>query len=95
VLKDVRSGDIIELETPTRTNTFVVEQIVLVYLDDVFRSAPTVGFVPYFGDVLPVLLRRQRYIVQASATNPDLPHRGVNEQASSERGDAGPEQSTR
>ena len=40
MLKDVRSGDIIELETPTRTNTFVVEQIVLVYLDDVSVPHP-------------------------------------------------------
>jgi len=97
-LKDVRPGDIIELETPTRTNTFVVEQIVLVDPNDISvlqpRSVSSLTLVTcypfYYVGSAP-----QRYIVQASATNPDLPHRGVSERASSERGDARLEQSTR
>jgi sortase A len=98
VLKDVRPGDTIELETPTRADTFVVEQIVLVDPDDVSvlqpRSVSSLTLVTcypfYYVGSAP-----QRYIVQASATNPDLPHRGVNQQASSVHGDAGLEQSTR
>jgi sortase A len=98
VLKDVRPGDTIELVTPNRTDTFVVEQIVLVDPDDVSvlqpRSVSSLTLVTcypfYYVGSAP-----QRYIVQAVATNPDLPDRSLNKQASSERGDAELEQSTR
>jgi sortase A len=93
VLKDVRSGDTIELVTPDRTVTFVVEQIVLVDPDDVSvlqpRSISSLTLVTcypfYYVGSAP-----QRYIVEASITNSDLP-----KQASSERRDAELEQSTR
>ena len=98
VLKDVRPGDTIELETPNRADTFVVQQIVLVDPNDVsvlqpqsVESLTLVTCYPFYY----VGSAPQRYIVQASATNPDSRHRGVNEQASSERGDKGLEPSTR
>jgi sortase A len=98
VLKDVRPGDTIELETPSRSDTFVVEHIVLVDPDDVsvlqprpVSSLTLVTCYPFYY----VGSAPQRYIVQASATKPELPHRGVNQQASSEHADAGLEQSTR
>jgi len=98
VLKDVRPGDTIELETPNRADTFVVQQIVLVDPNDVsvlqpqsVESLTLVTCYPfYYVGSAPL-----RYIVQASATDPDSRHRGVNEQASSVRGDKGLEQSTR
>ena len=98
VLKDVRPGDTIELETPNRADTFVVQKIVLVDPNDVsvlqpqsVASLTLVTCYPFYY----VGSAPQRYIVQASATNPDSRHRGVNEQASSERGDKGLEPSTR
>jgi sortase A len=98
VLKDVQIGDTIELVTPNRTETFVVEQIVLVNPDDVSvlqpRSVSSLTLVTcypfYYVGSAP-----QRYIVEASVTNPDLPDLRVNKQASSERQDATLEQSTR
>jgi sortase A len=98
VLKDVRPGDTIELETPNRADTFVVQQIVLVDPNDVsvlqpqsVASLTLVTCYPFYY----VGSAPQRYIVQASATISDSHHRGINEQASSERGDKGLEQSTR
>jgi sortase A len=98
VLKDVRPGDTIELVTPKRADTFVVQQIVLVDPNDVsvlqpqsVSSLTLVTCYPFYY----VGSAPQRYIVQASATNPELPHRDVIEQASSERGDKGLEPSTR
>jgi sortase A len=98
VLKDVGLGDAIELATTSRTDTYVVDQIVLVSPNDVSvlqpRSISSLTLVTcypfYFVGSAP-----QRYIVQASITNPDLPNLRVNRRASSEPG--GPElrQSTR
>jgi sortase A len=99
VLKDVGPGDAIELVSTSRTDTYVVDQIVLVSPNDVSvlqpRSMSSLTLVTcypfYFVGSAP-----QRYIVQASITNPDLPNLRVNKRASSEpRG--GPElpQSTR
>jgi sortase A len=98
VLKDVHPGDTIELVTPKRTDTFVVDQIVLVDPDDVSvlqpRSVLSLTLVTcypfYYVGSAP-----RRYVVQASVTNPDLPDKGVNKQASSEHGDTQAEQSTR
>jgi sortase A len=75
VLKDVGPGDSIELETPSGTVTFLVDQVVLVSPDDVSvlqpRSAPSLTLVTcypfYYVGSAP-----QRYIVQASVRTPDL-----------------------
>jgi sortase A len=92
VLKDVGPGDAIELATTSRTDTYVVDQIVLVSPNDVSvlqpRSISSLTLVTcypfYFVGSAP-----QRYIVQASITNPYLPNLRVNRRASSEPG--GPE----
>jgi sortase A len=86
VLKDVLPGDTIELVTPSRTDTFVVERIVLVNPDDVSvlqpRSVSSLTLVTcypfYYVGSAP-----QRYIVQASIANPDLPNLRIDKQASS------------
>jgi sortase A len=72
VLKDVGPGDTIELETEDRTDTYRVNQIVIVKPDDVTvlrpRSVPSLTLVTcypfYFIGSAP-----QRYIVEASITN--------------------------
>ena len=92
VLKDVGPGDAIELATTSGTDTYIVDQIVLVSPNDVSvlqpRSVSSLTLVTcypfYFVGSAP-----QRYIVQASITNPDLPNLRVNRRASSEPG--GPE----
>ena len=74
VLKDVSPGDTIELMTPSHTDTYVVDQIVLVRPDDVSvlrpRSVASLTLVTcypfYYVGSAP-----QRYIVQASISNPD------------------------
>ena len=87
VLKDVSPGDTIELATPKRVVTYVVDQIVLVRPDDVSvlqpRSRPSLTLVTcypfYFVGSAP-----QRYIVQASVERSESPIRQVSKQASSE-----------
>jgi sortase A len=74
VLKDIGPGDEIELVTPNRKDVYRVSQIVLVRPSDVSvlearpgRSLTLVTCYPfYFIGSAP-----QRYIVQASLTNPD------------------------
>jgi len=96
-LKDVGPGDTIELVTPKRVVTYVVDQIVLVRPDDVSvlqpRSRPSLTLVTcypfYFVGSAP-----QRYIVQASAERSELPIRQLSKQASSEPGDS-PQQRAR
>jgi len=91
VLKDVSPGDTIELATPKRVVTYVVDQIVLVRPDDVSvlqpRLRPSLTLVTcypfYFVGSAP-----QRYIVQASVERSELPIRQVSKQASSEPGDS-------
>src|SRR5882672_4956412 len=91
VLKDVTPGDTIELATPKRVVTYVVDQIVLVRPDDVSvlqpRSRPSLTLVTcypfYFVGSAP-----QRYIVQASVERSELPIRQASKQASSEPGDS-------
>lgn len=74
VLKDIGPGDKIEMETIKGTDTYVVDQIVLVKPDDVsvlqprpYSSLTLVTCYPfyYLGSA------PQRYIVQASIANPD------------------------
>jgi sortase A len=97
VLKDISPGDTIELVTPKRVVTYVVDQIVLVRPDDVSvllpQSRPSVTLVTcypfYFVGSAP-----QRYIVQASVERSELPIRQVSKQASSEPGDS-PQQRAR
>jgi sortase A len=97
VLKDVSPGDAIELVTPKRVVTYVVDQIVLVGPDDVSvlqpQSRPSLTLVTcypfYFVGSAP-----QRYIVQASVERSELPIRQVSKQASSEPGDS-PQQRSR
>ncbi len=75
-LKDVGPGDTIELVTPKRIVTYVVDQIVLVRPDDVSvlqpRPRPSLTLVTcypfYFVGSAP-----QRYIVQASVVRSELP----------------------
>jgi sortase A len=89
VLKDVSPGDTIELLTPKRTVTYVVDQIVLVRPDDVSvlqpRSRPSLTLVTcypfYFVGSAP-----QRYIIQASAAKLDSPNLHVTSQTNSEPG---------
>jgi sortase A len=98
VLKDVVPGDTIELVTPSRTDTFVVEQILLVNPDDVSvlqpRSVSSLTLVTcypfYYVGSAP-----QRYIVKASIANPELPNLRVNRQVSSAIPGTRPEQSAR
>jgi sortase A len=97
VLKDVTPGDTIELATPKRVVTYVVDQIVLVRPDDVSvlqpRSRPSLTLVTcypfYFVGSAP-----QRYIVQASVERSELPIRQLSKQVSSEPGDS-PQQRAR
>jgi sortase A len=91
VLKDVSPGDPIELVTPERVVTYVVDQIVLVRPDDVSvlqpRSRPSLTLITcypfYFVGSAP-----QRYIVQASVERSELPIRQASKQASSAPGDS-------
>ena len=72
VLKDVGPGDQIELQTPNRTDHYVIDRIVIVSTDDVSvlrpRLRPSVTLVTcypfYFIGSAP-----KRYIVQASLTS--------------------------
>src|SRR4029077_5856937 len=85
VLKDVRPGDTIALSTSSRTDTYIVDQIVVVHPDDASvlqpRSTSSLTLVTcypfYFVGSAP-----ERYIVQASMADRDR----VNLQAKSERG---------
>ena len=85
VLKDVRPGDTIELSTSSRTDTYIVDQTVIVHPDDVsvlqphsISSLTLVTCYPfYFVGSAP-----ERYIVQASMADRDR----LNLQAKSERG---------
>lgn len=73
-LKDVVTGDTIELVTPTETSTYVIDRIVIVTPEDVSvlapRPRPSVTLVTcypfYFVGSAP-----QRYIVQASLASAD------------------------
>ena len=85
VLKDVRPEDTIELSTSSRTDTYIVDQIVVVHPDDASvlqpRSISSLTLVTcypfYFVGSAP-----ERYIVQASMADRDR----LNLQAKSERG---------
>jgi sortase A len=85
VLKDVRPGDTIELSTSSRTDTYIVDQTVIVHPDDVSvlqpRSISSLTLVTcypfYFVGSAP-----ERYIVEASMVNRDR----LNLQAKSEHG---------
>jgi sortase A len=85
VLKDVRPGDTVELSTSSRTDTYIVDQIVVVHPDDASvlqpRSISSLTLVTcypfYFVGSAP-----ERYIVQASMADRDR----LNLQAKSERG---------
>jgi sortase A len=87
-LKDVGPGDTIELVTPKRVVTYVVDQIVLVRPNDVSvlqpRSRPSLTLVTcypfYFVGSAP-----QRYIVQASVVGPELPILDVSKASSKPR----------
>ena len=91
MLKDVSPGDAIELATPKRLVTYIVDEIVLVRPDDVSvlqpRVRPSLTLVTcypfYFVGSAP-----QRYIVQASVEKSELPIRQVSKQASSEAEDS-------
>jgi sortase A len=86
-LKDVGPGDTIELVTPQRVVTYVVDQIVLVRPDDVSvlqpRSRPSLTLVTcypfYFVGSAP-----QRYIVQATTRGSELENVHTSKQARSE-----------
>jgi len=85
VLKDVRPGDTVELSTSSRTDTYIVDQTVIVHPDDASvlqpRSTASLTLVTcypfYFLGSAP-----ERYIVQASMVDRDR----LNLQAKSERG---------
>jgi sortase A len=85
VLKDVRPRDTVELSTSSRTDTYIVDQIVIVHPDDASvlqpRSISSLTLVTcypfYFVGSAP-----ERYIVQASMAD----HDHLNLQAKSERG---------
>jgi sortase A len=93
VLRDVSPGDTIELVTPKRIVTYVVDKIVLVSPDDISvlqpRSRPSLTLVTcypfYFVGSAP-----QRYIVQASVVNFN-----ATKQANSEPGNIEQQRSTR
>jgi sortase A len=74
VLKDVEPGDTIDLVTPSRTETYIVDRIVLVRPDDVSvleprptRSLTLVTCYPFYY----IGSAPQRYIVQASIADSD------------------------
>jgi sortase A len=77
VLKDVGPGDRVELVTPGRTDAYVVDQVLLVSPEDVSvlqpRSVSSITLVTcypfYYVGSAP-----ERYIVQASAADGDLPN---------------------
>jgi sortase A len=77
VLKDVGPGDAIELQSPNRTDTYVVDRIVIVSPDDVSilqpRPRPSLTLVTcypfYFIGSAP-----RRYIVQASLSDSAPPN---------------------
>ena len=83
MLKDVRPGDTIELSTSSRTDTYIVDQTVIVHPDDASvlqpRSISSLTLVTcypfYFVGSAP-----ERYIVEASMVNRDR----LNLQAKSE-----------
>jgi len=85
VLKDVRPGDVVELVTSSRTDTYIVDQIVIVPPDDASvlqpRSISSLTLVTcypfYFVGSAP-----ERYIVQASMSDRDW----LSRQEKSERG---------
>jgi len=85
VLKDVRPGDVVELATSSRTDTYIVDQIVIVPPDDASvlqpRSISSLTLVTcypfYFVGSAP-----ERYIVQASMSDRDW----LSRQEKSERG---------
>jgi sortase A len=74
VLKDVHPGDTVELSTSSRTDTYLVDQIVIVHPDDTWvlqpRSISSLTLVTcypfYFVGSAP-----ERYIVQASMADRD------------------------
>ena len=78
VLKDVGPGDTVELVTPSRTDTYIVDQILLVHPDDVSvlrpRSVSSLTLVTcypfYYVGSAP-----ERYIVQATMAHRDSPDR--------------------
>jgi sortase A len=77
VLKDVGPGDRVELVTPSRTDSYVVDQVLLVSPEDVSvlqpRSVSSITLVTcypfYYVGSAP-----ERYIVQASVADGDLPN---------------------
>jgi sortase A len=87
VLKDVGQGDAIELQGPIRTDTYVVDRIVIVSTDDVSvlqrRSRPSLTLVTcypfYFIGSAP-----RRYIIQASLSNSEPMNFRAGKQGSSE-----------
>jgi sortase A len=97
-LKDVKPGDTIELLAPGRADLYVVDQVVLVHPKDVsvLRPRPVssltlVTCYPFYY----VGNAPQRYIVQASLANPNLPRLQANKQTSSGLEKVKLEQSTR
>jgi sortase A len=87
VLKDVGQGDAIELQGPIRTDTYVVDRIVIVSTDDVSvlqrRSRPSLTLVTcypfYFIGSAP-----RRYIIQASLSNSEPMNFRAGKQGNSE-----------
>jgi sortase A len=83
-LKDVGPGDAIETVTPTRTNTYVVDRVVIVDPSDVSvlapRGRPAVTLVTcypfYFVGSAP-----KRYIVEASMADPGAASSHANERS--------------
>jgi sortase A len=78
VLKDVGPGDAIELASPRRLDTYIVDRIVLVRPDDIsvlqprpVSSLTLVTCYPFYY----VGSAPERYIVQASKTGRDWPNR--------------------
>ena len=94
-LKDVGIGDTIELVTPNRTISYVVDQIQLVDPSDVSvlsaRTRASLTLVTcypfYFVGSAP-----QRYIIQASTSDSGLAHAGTDQQEKSvaRKSDTGP-----
>lgn len=90
VLKDIGPGDAIELQGSKRTDTYVVDRIVVVSPDDVSvlrpRSRPSLTLVTCFPFYY-IGSAPQRYIVQASIKNSgpmNLPVSSVSRKLSSE-----------
>lgn len=83
-LKDVATGDTIEIVMPKKTDTYVIDQITIVDPSDVSvlasRSRPSVTLVTcypfYFVGSAP-----QRYIVQASLAGADTTSRNTGDEA--------------